>query len=275
MPKRTAKTKIDPEYAMAALVKKVSGAGWPADLPKPSEGGYGWTEEIEGPITIIDGTFYYADSSDPVELTNEYSLVEGLSYDVTFNGTEYNNLIAFDDHGYISIGAPFGEYDDYPFHIENFEDSSDRQIVFYAEMPGDYSLVVTVANGEVVHKIDKKYLGSDFIIDNAIFIKENDDESTMDEYYYVSFAGEENTALFLIICDQYEDEDTGELVTEYRNVIPAGWNGVYSLTGFTNGSQDGREYLGIEQIYENSETEDGHLLFKHTTLWCEYQEFQD
>lgn len=152
------KTKIDPEYAMAALVKKISGGGWPSDLPKPSEGGFGWTEEIEEITTIIDGTFYYADSSDPVELTNEYSLVEGRSYNVTFNGTEYNNLIAFDDHGYISIGAPFGEYDDYPFHIENFEDSSDRSIVFYAEMPGDYSLVVTAANGEVIHKIDKKYL---------------------------------------------------------------------------------------------------------------------
>lgn len=39
------KTKIDPEYAMATLVKKISGGGWPAELPKPSVGGYGYTDE--------------------------------------------------------------------------------------------------------------------------------------------------------------------------------------------------------------------------------------
>ena len=140
-------------------------------------GGIGWTKEIKEATTIVDGTFYCAGGNDSVELTNEYILVEGQSYDVTFNGTEYNNLVAFDDGGIISIGGTYGEYNEYPFHIENGENSP-HPLVFYTEMPGNYSLVITtIIEEEVIHKIDEKYLpesGGGMMVVNAI--RDDDDE---------------------------------------------------------------------------------------------------
>ena len=142
---------------------------------------------------------------------------------------------------------------------------------------------VELENGKTLGKLDESKIsvndgncssgGGDFILDNAIFIKENDDESTMDEYPYVSFAGEENPGLFLIICAQFEAEDTGELVTKYDCVIPQDVTGTYSSPGPLRTSIEGKEYIGITRLIDNDETEDGHLLFTRSTFWCEYRDF--
>lgn len=96
----------------------------------------------------VDGTFH-----DNELLTDEYTLIEGQKYNVMFNGIKYNNLITFDDYGYITIGSPYGKYDDYPFSISN-----DRNgIYLYTELDGDCTVLITTEN-EVIHKIDEKYL---------------------------------------------------------------------------------------------------------------------
>lgn len=96
------KTKIDPEYAAASLVKKVGQGGWPSDLPKPSEGGYGYTTEVTNEVELtcerpeVD-VFW----SDPVEFPDE--LIIGESYEVTVNGVT-GTYECFDMGGDLCLG---------------------------------------------------------------------------------------------------------------------------------------------------------------------------
>lgn len=46
-----------------------------------------------------------------------YTLEEGVFYDVTFDGTTYENLKCFLDEEDLTIGAPYGDFSIYPFGI--------------------------------------------------------------------------------------------------------------------------------------------------------------
>lgn len=149
------KTKIDPEYAMATLVKKISGGGWPEDMPVPSAGGYGYTEQesrvaFEGSIDISDGDEFDVESSEPV-------LEVGKTYTVVIDDAEYANLTAAaDEWGGVMVGDR--SYADYPFSIAAYpyEIYIDMDPSIYARGP-IYNIKIE-STEETIHMINSKYL---------------------------------------------------------------------------------------------------------------------
>lgn len=156
------KTKIDPEYAMATLVKKVSGAGWPADLSAPSEGGYGWTESGEQTVVVDNesvATVLDEFTLNPVGyFVTPFNIVDG-TYTVIFNGTEYNlNSAFFEEFGFwylgdVSESDASPDFSRYPFMIDNYGE----EIELLTESPGDYEVTIKM-EPKTIHKIDTKYL---------------------------------------------------------------------------------------------------------------------
>lgn len=153
------KTKIDPEYAMAALVKKISdgggSGGWPEDMPVPSVGGYGYTEQeshvaFEGSIDISDGHEFDVESSEPV-------LEVGKTYTVVIDDAEYANLTAAaDEWGGVMVGDR--SYAVYPFSIAAYpyEIYINLDPSIYARGP-IYNIKIE-STEETIHMIDSKYL---------------------------------------------------------------------------------------------------------------------
>lgn len=154
------KTKIDPEYAMAALVKKISGAGWPADLPVPSAGGYGYTEQGEETTIVDNESVTTSDVYGSVlgQFTTPFDIVNG-AYTVIFNGTQYNLNSTFNEGfgfwylGDISESGP--DFSQYPFMIASLDGGAQLM----TESAGDYDVTIKV-EPETIHKIDEKYLPS-------------------------------------------------------------------------------------------------------------------
>lgn len=153
------KTKIDPEYAMAALVKKVSGAGWPADLPVPSAGGYGYTDPVE-----TEKVFEYnyknviANFGQMIMNDKSFLLEEGQLYNVTVNNQTYTNCPVYRESNPIQLFC--GDLsEDMPFKIMT---SALRETVwatcFTFPTDGDRSVKVEKILGQEIHKIDEKYL---------------------------------------------------------------------------------------------------------------------
>lgn len=118
-----------------------------------SDGGYGYTyKEV-----LVDNVSFKGE----IQLENFY-LVYGEKYDVTFDGIPYSNLEPYDDEGYITIGAPYGNYLDYPFNISHTE--GDPPYVYTSD---NINHVVTVSRSEeIIHKIDDKYLPTGMVFDS-------------------------------------------------------------------------------------------------------------
>lgn len=170
------------EFKKRAEDDNPGGGGWPADLPKPSVGGYGYTEQVEQTVvdnesvtTVDDGDYIYGQFSTP------FDIVEG-AYTVIFNGTEYNLNSAFDEErdayylGEVTETGP--DFSRYPFYIAN--DGGDTYL--YTESAGDYEVTVKKSS-DTIHKIDEKYLPS-----GAIFVTT---EENGDSQYIASMSSNE------------------------------------------------------------------------------------
>lgn len=135
-----------------------------------SKGGVGWSNYDQGeeiihkinPKYISDDGYGYTykeilaeDVSFRGELQlQDFNLVYGEKYDVTFDGVLYSNLEPYNDDGYITIGAPYGNYSDCPFNISHADNSPP-----YVSASGNITHVVTVSRSEeIIRKIDEKYL---------------------------------------------------------------------------------------------------------------------
>lgn len=129
---------------------------WNADLPKPSVGGYGYTEQGEQVIfddnLLIDspaeGVFYSVIDIDPLEV--------GETYNIVWNGVEYICECVGGEVTYIGnesiIGMPVET--DEPFFVSVGEGDA---VIVVTSTSGTYSIKVS-KGGETVHKIDEKYL---------------------------------------------------------------------------------------------------------------------
>lgn len=171
------KTKIDPEYAMAALVKKISGGGWPAELPKPSVGGYGYTEQGEQTVITWDGdtegrTFftdfginYYKIEDAPDDF--EPNLVAGIS-DLSGAISDYVVDDQRDMAGAINVGATDGANALIVVNADKYASVSGADVtqngVYFAkaEISGIAYQITSLTYGtpDTVHKIDDKYLST-------------------------------------------------------------------------------------------------------------------
>lgn len=155
------KTKIDPEYAMAALVKKISdgggSGGWPEDMPVPSAGGYGYTEQesrvaFEDSIDPSSGTEFDMEDSEPV-------LEVGKTYTVVIDDAEYANLTAVaDEWGGVVVGDK--SYADYPFWISAYpyEIYINLDPSIYDHITGTTYSIKIESTEETIHMINSKYL---------------------------------------------------------------------------------------------------------------------
>lgn len=142
-------------------VLNASGGGWPADLPKPSVGGYGYTEQDEQ--VLYDGNLLINDpvyGSDAVSCRIDIDPLEvGETYKVIWNSDEYvcNCLLIEDAIPYIGnasiLGLPI--VTDYPFLVVVEE----GEVIVATMSAGTYSIKLS-KNGDTIHKIDEKYLPS-------------------------------------------------------------------------------------------------------------------
>lgn len=139
------------------------GGGWPADLPKPSVGGYGYTEQgwttlvSEAVTTTVTAQmpFAYGEFA-----TSGLEIKDGTTYKVVFNGTEYE-LTAVEDNGQTYIGeldeTRMPNFNTYPFCI--LQDIGDSPILMATVSSGTHDVTVQWV-ADTVHKIDEKYLPS-------------------------------------------------------------------------------------------------------------------
>lgn len=204
------------------------GGGWPADLPKPSVGGYGYTEQGEQTVITWDGDTEgrdvlvlhspYGDANfyKVAEKQSEYP--ENASVEVTYGDvtasadaelTEYTGAYAYNAEGqpYVII-ASAGD-----INVGGLTGNAPSDGVYFIHgTSGEIITKLTYGTPETVHKIDEKYLpeagggGNDFII-------ELQNNYTLDS---------ENLA----ICNQYVDF--------YKN---GGANKPHSVTVLHKGNQ--------------------------------------
>ena len=149
------------EFKKRAEDDNPGSGGWPADLPKPSVGGYGYTEQGEQTVVVVDNesiTTVAASGMNYGQFATPFDIVDG-AYTVIFNGTEYNlNSTLFEELGDYIIGEVTEsgyDFSRYPFIIVN----ANGMTILVTESAGDY--VVTVkTTPDVIHKLDNKYYDS-------------------------------------------------------------------------------------------------------------------
>lgn len=141
-------------------IKSVDSNGKPTEWDTavaPGVGGYGYSEsgnQVLAEDVSFRGEFQLQD----------FNLVYGEKYDVIFDGILYSNLEPYNDDGYITIGAPYGNYSDYPFNIRHTDNSPP-----YVYALGNIAHVVTISRSEeIIHKIDEKYLPENDLLKNKV-----------------------------------------------------------------------------------------------------------
>lgn len=131
------------------------GGGWPADLPKPSVGGYGYTEQGEQTVITWDG-----DTEGKVVYDDTFFKVSDLTPSkdsmsdakIVFNGVEY-------DFNAVDIRGVNGYYDTNGLVSVFLDDSETPKGIYFAGGDEDeYVSSLTYGTPETVHKIDEKYL---------------------------------------------------------------------------------------------------------------------
>lgn len=198
--------KVNPEYARAALVKQIGsgGGGWPADLPKPSVGGYGYTEQGEQ-MVIVDNesiTTVAAGGMNYGQFTTPFDIVDG-AYTVIFNGTEYNlNSTLFEELGGYIIGEVTEsgyDFSRYPFIIAN----TIGMTILLTEFAGDYEITVKTES-ETIHKINDKFY--DATVEFTIDKRDEEREPESDLYGKCIIAVNSGKNVRLRIINEYGDE---------------------------------------------------------------------
>lgn len=141
------------------------GGGWPADLPKPSVGGYGYTEQgnqtvitwdgdTEGRDSITDALFKVSD-----EVPNDAEISSGV---IAFNDGESgivgsgfqfgDTAMAYVDGSLVIASAP-GQ-----IVTEDFTIDIPSAGVYFLKTPGGFIASLTYGTPDTIHKIDEKYL---------------------------------------------------------------------------------------------------------------------
>lgn len=151
--------KIDEKYLPEA------GGGWPADLPKPSIGGYGYTDTEYAPPVFNEDVA--TTKQNPDDAYAKATVVLGTAftvddiYRVAFDGFGFHPVcrsygpraIGIGNRHIIATNNPdTGE----PFYIEQDRDGNQT---LYTASAGEFNVVVNEST-KVVHKIDEKYLPS-------------------------------------------------------------------------------------------------------------------
>lgn len=87
-------------------------------------------------------------------------LVIGQRYTVTLNGDVFADLICFDNEGTPAIGASYGDFSEYHFHIVTLGAVS--SLYFITDLEGEYTLSISTYSTETtVYKLDHKYIPDD------------------------------------------------------------------------------------------------------------------
>ena len=143
------------------------GGGWPADLPKPSVGGYGYTEQGEQTVITWDG-----DTEGKVVYDDTFFKVSDLTPSkdsmsdakIVFNGVEY-------DFNAVDIRGVNGYYDTNALVSVFLDDSvTPKGIYFAGGDENEFVSSLTYGTPDTIHKIDEKYLpevDADPILENA------------------------------------------------------------------------------------------------------------
>lgn len=180
------------------------GGGWPSDLPKPSVGGYGYTEQGEQTV-IVDNesvTTVAAGGMNYGRFATPFDIVDG-AYTVIFNGTEYNlNSTFIEETGVYLIGETTEtgyDFSDYPFIIANMNGMT----ILLTESVGDYEITVKTES-ETIHKINDKFYEStvEFTIDQ----RDEEREPESDLYGKCINAMNSGKNVRLRIINEYGDE---------------------------------------------------------------------
>lgn len=157
-------SKLGPFYETPINIVQPSSGGWPSDLPKPSVGGYGYTEQGEQ-VLLFDGDLLIDNSSTTptgavVSEINIDSLEVGETYNIVWNGVDYTcecMTVEIDGHEIAYLGnlsiTGLSISTDYPFV---FVDQQNMYMVATLTA-GTYSIKLS-KSGETIHKIDEKYL---------------------------------------------------------------------------------------------------------------------
>lgn len=116
---------------------------------------------VTGLTTLVDET---ADCSNgDYYFSNSFVIEIGKSYTVIFNGTTYE-CVGFKDGYYPTIGAPYGDWSNYPFCIYN----NSGELAVSPQTNGTYTVKIT-ATAETVYKLDEKYIPDTYVkFDNAV-----------------------------------------------------------------------------------------------------------
>lgn len=129
--------KIDPKY-----------------LPDDIGGGVSsWNDLTDKPFGEEAQIFAQDVTLSDASLIGYFGLTLGDTYIVTYDGHEYK-LVCFDDNGCNTIGAPYDNYEDYPFCIWMDNDGTNKVQINC----GDTDTHIVSMKGILTKTIDQKYL---------------------------------------------------------------------------------------------------------------------
>lgn len=211
--------KVNHEYARAALVKQIgSGGAWPSDLPKPSVGGYGYTEQSNQTtitwdgdtsglvsVNIEDMVYYKVSNNTPsgddliggrvVYLNN---IGELLNKDITPERIMQVGSIISISNVFISLE------DNYTISGITFPE---KGVYFEWRVSYDniicYTKSLTYGTPDTVHKIDEKYLpeaGGGMMVGHILY-NEDDDTYSCDKTFAELSTAVPNVILELELAD--------------------------------------------------------------------------
>ena len=124
----------------------------------------------------------------------DWTINIGESYDVIYNGVEYNNLVAYDDGGYATIGAPWLEFtEEMPFLVVDDEGilSVCTEIEMAEALNKKFSISISRVDREI-KTIDPKFIPASTQI---FFYAKRDNSGTL-------------VTNFLYKDERFEDEAT-------------------------------------------------------------------
>lgn len=146
------------------VIHPIGGGGWPSDLPKPSVGGYGYTEQGEQTVITWDG-----DTEGRESLFGEMYLISEESFS---KNSAIGAVISFANGNTLNVSANnIVEYTSNVFEIRDnirtvcivAEEDTDiddiivQKGVYFAKVGASYVTSI-VYTPKTVHKIDEKYL---------------------------------------------------------------------------------------------------------------------
>lgn len=141
------------------------GGGWPSDLPKPSVGGYGYTEQGEQTVITWDGDTEGREAVVGVyyKVSNSAPTIDVALTSFNFAGTEIpiskDYITEINEHA-IFVGDGDSDYIIIADSDTSFEDIEINKGVYFYNTPNGYVSSLTYGTPDTVHKIDEKYLPS-------------------------------------------------------------------------------------------------------------------